>query len=172
MSYFVACCSVLWSCFVSCLFLFSVLIPRLLFSRPGYLTGLGSLQLKVSRPGYLTGLASLQLKVSRPGYLTGLGSLQLNVSIMPGYLTGLGSLQLNVSIMPGYLTGLGSLQLKVSSPSCSGCCLISSVLIDCCCSISFVLQPNFVQVWLQLSSCYPADCPFLPFGLSHQPCLF
>ncbi len=71
---------------------------------------------------------------------------------------------------PGYLTGLGSLQLKVSSPGCSSCCLISSVLIDWCCSISFVLQPNFVQVWLQPSSCSPADCPFLLFGLSHQPC--
>ncbi len=67
---------------------------------------------------------------------------------------------------PGYLTGLGSLQLKVSSSGCSSYCLISSDLIDWCCSISFVLQPSFVQAWLWPSSCSPADCLFLLFGLS------
>ncbi len=43
---------------------------------------------------------------------------------------------------------------------------ISSVLIDWCCSISFVLQPNFVQVWLRSSSCSPADCPYTVWTLT------
>ncbi len=36
--------------------------------------------------------------------------------------------------------------------------------------ISFALQPSFVQAWHWSSSCSPADCPFLLFGLSLQPC--
>ncbi len=55
-SYFFACCSVLWSCLLClvCCVLSRVCFcsvscfPWLLFSRPGHLTGLGSLQLKAS----------------------------------------------------------------------------------------------------------------------------
>lgn len=155
MSYFVACCSVLWSC-LSCLVFCLEFVPVLCPVSPWLLS---------SRPGYLTGLGSLQLKASSPDCCS------QDLAIWLDWVHDSSKYQALAAVLKTWPSDwIGFITAQSIKHCCSSCCLISSDFIDLCCSISFVLQPSFVQVWLRPSSCSPADCPFLLFELPLQPC--
>ncbi len=94
--------------------------PWLLFLRPGYLTGLGSLQLKASSPDCCSQDLAIWLDwVHYSSKYQALAAvLKTWLSDWTGFTTAQSIKPWLLLSRPGYLTGLGSLQIKVPSPDC------------------------------------------------------